>query len=210
MANIDVTQDAELTSNTAPALADRLLLVKASNSSLTDITPDQLMKIINLLTEDTTPAIGDFVVTYDASASAAKKVALGSSSVWTAFTPSWTNVTVGDGTNAGVYTHIGKSTAFYASFTFGTTSAVGTDPLLALPATAVSMSASTPIAQVVLNDSGGSTYQGMGIVASTTSLLIRVLVASGTYLTHGQITATVPFTWATGDQILITGFYDRA
>lgn len=76
MADINVTQDANLTTNTAPALADRLLLMRNSDSVVTDITPDQLMKIIALLTADTTPASGDSVVTYDTSASLAKQVLL--------------------------------------------------------------------------------------------------------------------------------------
>jgi hypothetical protein len=76
MADINITQDANLTSNTAPALADRLMLIRNSDSVITDITPDQLLKVINLLTADTAPAIADLVATYDASASGAKKVTL--------------------------------------------------------------------------------------------------------------------------------------
>jgi hypothetical protein len=129
---------------------------------------------------------------------------------WTSFTPSWTNLTVGSGTNVGRKAYAGKTTLLYVSFTFGSGSAVGTDPILTLPDTAVALTASTTIAQVVLNDSGGSAYQGVGVVASTTAMLLRMLATGAAYLTQGQITATVPFTWATGDQILITGFYERA
>jgi hypothetical protein len=76
MADINITQDANLTNNTAPVLADRMVFIRNSDSAFHDITPDQLMKIINLLTADTVPQIGDKVVTYDVSASLAKSVTL--------------------------------------------------------------------------------------------------------------------------------------
>lgn len=76
MSDIDITQDANLTTNTSPTLADRLLLVRNSDSVLTDITPDQLMKIIALLTAKTNPTGSDSIVIYDAAASLVKQVTL--------------------------------------------------------------------------------------------------------------------------------------
>lgn len=57
---------------TSPALDDKLPM-----SGSVYLQLQNLLKIINLLTEDTAPAIGDFVTTYDTSASAPKKVMLG-------------------------------------------------------------------------------------------------------------------------------------
>jgi hypothetical protein len=210
MANIDVTQDAELTSNTAPTLADRLLLVRASNSSLTDITPDQFMKIINLLTEDTAPTSSDFVVTYDASASAAKKVALGSAFVWTSFTPSWTNLTVGDGTNLGSYTHVGKTTFFRIIFTFGSTSSIGGSVSVNFPATSASLTGSVIVGNVRLVDATGSTYFGNAMYLSTAAMIVTSFAVSGSSIIQAALSSTAPFTWATSDAIQITGFYERA
>lgn len=77
MATLDVTQDANLTNNTAPELTDRILFVDNGTGNLQDITPDNLLKIINSLTEDTTPdRAADYALVYDASASAVKKVLL--------------------------------------------------------------------------------------------------------------------------------------
>lgn len=73
MADLDITQDGNLTNETSPTLLDRLLFIKNSNSELRDIVPDILLQIVNLLTEDTAPTSSDFLLEYDASAGLAKK-----------------------------------------------------------------------------------------------------------------------------------------
>lgn len=75
--DLDITVDGNLSNNTAPVLADRLLLVRNSDNALMDITFDQLMEALNLLTADTDPDFDlDYLLSYDASASAVKKVLL--------------------------------------------------------------------------------------------------------------------------------------
>jgi hypothetical protein len=76
MTDVNITQDANLTTNTSPALTDRLLLVRNSDSVLTDITPDQFMKILNLLTADSSPLAADKIITYDAVDGVVKSVLL--------------------------------------------------------------------------------------------------------------------------------------
>ena len=57
------------------ALDDKLLAFDASGSAAGTLTPAGLFAALNLLTEDTTPdPAADFVLTYDASAGAVKKV----------------------------------------------------------------------------------------------------------------------------------------
>lgn len=77
MTDIDITQDANLTSNTSPALADRLLLIRNADSVVTDIIPAEFLKVLNLLTEDTAPdRAADFALVYDVSTGEIKKVLL--------------------------------------------------------------------------------------------------------------------------------------
>lgn len=65
------------TAETAPAADDVIGLVDVSDSNAENkITLENLFKVINGITADTTPALADSIVTYDASASAAKKVLL--------------------------------------------------------------------------------------------------------------------------------------
>jgi len=73
------TKSSALTANTAPATGDGMLIVDDLGGSpdLQVITLSNLFKIINGFSADSTPIrSSDYVVTYDASASAAKKVLL--------------------------------------------------------------------------------------------------------------------------------------
>ena len=65
-----------LTAETAPATDDLVVLSDTSESGAANkMTLANLVTVVNALTEDTTPDVSnDFVLTYDASASAAKKV----------------------------------------------------------------------------------------------------------------------------------------
>jgi hypothetical protein len=68
-----------LTAETSPATDDTLILYDTSGTAADKITLANLLKVINELTEDATPAIADdFLVSYDASASGAKKVKVSS------------------------------------------------------------------------------------------------------------------------------------
>lgn len=63
------------TAETAPAIDDLLLLSDTSAGTLDKITLENMLKVVNGLTEDTTPDLdSDFLLSYDASASGAKKV----------------------------------------------------------------------------------------------------------------------------------------
>lgn len=64
-----------LTAETAPAVDDGLALYDTSAGTTDFITLANLLKVLNGLTEDTTPDFtNDFLLSYDASASAVKKV----------------------------------------------------------------------------------------------------------------------------------------
>ena len=76
MADLDITVDANITDKATPTVNDRLPLIDESTSpdSYKEVVLSNLLKIINGLTEDTSPdESADFLVTYDTSASAAKK-----------------------------------------------------------------------------------------------------------------------------------------
>lgn len=65
------------TAETAPAIDDLLLINDTSATTVDKITLENMLKVINGLTEDTDPsALSDFALTYDASASGVKKTKL--------------------------------------------------------------------------------------------------------------------------------------
>jgi hypothetical protein len=66
-----------LTEETAPAVSDTVAVYDLSATALRKMELAKLLKVINSLTEDTTPdKDADFLLTYDASASAVKKTLL--------------------------------------------------------------------------------------------------------------------------------------
>lgn len=117
----------------------------------------------------------------------------------------WLN---GNGVWTARYLEIGKTVHVAASFAVGSTTTKGTNLLVSLPVTAK--------AERVINFVSNNTVAGsslntlLGINNSTTTIQLRVLNASATYLTHGQVTATVPATWATGDEINMAFTYEKA
>lgn len=126
-------------------------------------------------------------------------------SAWKSFTPSWTNVTVGNATNTGAYAIYGKTVFFRFGFTWGNTTSASGQAILTLPVTLGSIFTGTFIATVRIV-AAGSLYAGsMGSGGA-----ISVLQASGTYLTPVAISATVPGTFTTNDSWAGEGFYESA
>lgn len=124
---------------------------------------------------------------------------------WTSFTPSWTNLTVGSGTNVGAYKLIGKTVVGYISFTYGSGSSVGAVSV-ALPVTPATNVAggSFPVGFVVFEDSGTGYFSGILIAAGE----VRVMKSDATYTSLASISSTIPMTWTTGDKIRINFCYE--
>ena len=141
---------------------------------------------------------------------------------WTAWTPSWTNLTVGTGgnaTNQGYRIQIGKTVFYRVIMVFGTSgSSMGTNPYFVAPVAPKSSyyNASSGLVSnmgyAVLLDTGLTEYTGFARVWSgdTTKFDIVALETSSTYGRVGNITGTIPFTWASGDAMAITGAYEAA
>ena len=120
---------------------------------------------------------------------------------WTSFTPAWTNLTVGNGTQTGAYLKIGKTLRFRAEITLGSTSSVSTDPSLTLPGSSTGITARQIVHARAFDTSGSATYPGTGQIESSGTVVRGLTFAGNT----GVSSATVPFTWATGDILAING-----
>ena len=124
----------------------------------------------------------------------------------TPYTPTWsssgTPPTTGNATLAGRYMRLGKMVFVELSLVYGSTSSPGTGSwTLSLPSTAVSTSFSVMTADIV--DAGTTHYVGFARLASTTAVNVFTNLTTG-------IGATVPITWATGDQVIVSGWYLEA
>ncbi|WP_183092899.1 hypothetical protein [Nocardioides stalactiti] len=121
---------------------------------------------------------------------------------WTSYTPTTTNITLGNGTLSAAYVSVGKMTFFRIKFTLGSTSAITGAPTFTLPATATATR--TINAQLLMYDTSANTFKGGWAFNNTTTTVVLRDDASAV------LSSTAPFTWATGDEIVITGTYEAA
>lgn len=134
-----------------------------------------------------------------------------SSWVWSTWTPTWTNLTVGNGTAAYLYTQIGKTVHFRVIVTFGSTSSISGAVSFTPPVTIkTDYSLRQAIGLTSIEDSGTASFHGVTRIsdADTTLLQAGVGTAGGTYLGYSNLSSTIPMTWTTGDQLMITGTYE--
>tara|TARA_R110000868_G_scaffold16913_6_gene74958 strand:- start:1140 stop:2033 length:894 start_codon:yes stop_codon:yes gene_type:complete len=127
------------------------------------------------------------------------------------WTPTLTNITIGNGTVTGSYIKIGKYVNYRVSFVWGsTTSSAGTFTF-SLPFTSAAALGTTPIIGTgYLLDAGVASYPANVFHNSTTTGTIITLNASATYATQAFVNGGVPWTWATSDAWTFHGFYEAA
>lgn len=136
---------------------------------------------------------------------------------WTSFTPTWTNITVGNGTQSHAYVAAGKLHIVRMEFILGSTSAMAAaSPEFTLP-NGVSMKAAyDPLAYL-----GGAVYEDVSAAASylgyvspgaSSNSVARLLLwrSDGTYPSVDTVVTTRPMTWATGDKIHATFIFEAA
>lgn len=159
----------------------------------------------------TTPTIGSFTNATHNHQSAAGGGLLDLASIdttaWSSWTPTWTNLTIGNGTNSWKYRQIGKSVFFRGVTIFGTTTTMGTGPTFTLPTTSVAVpNTNMQICTLKLYNGSGN-WNGEGNWATTTTCLLQYWDSNNN---TGGITSTVPGTWATNWGVFAQGFYETA
>lgn len=133
---------------------------------------------------------------------------------WSTWTPSYLNLTVGNGTVVARYLQVGKTVFFRFSLTWGSTTTFtsGSNISISPP---VNMSSNytqfTTLGTASYFDtSAGAVYSSGIAFNSPTSMLPFVTSASGTYTSYGQVNNTNPMTWATGDTFSLVGSFEAA
>ena len=131
------------------------------------------------------------------------------SSSWTTTV---TNITVGNGSETALFTRIGDGTdvglvAYWYELEWGSTTTITGTPYLYFPVQAVNSRQGSMSSFCFFEDDSGADYYGRLFRSSSLRGSLRVFDSSGTYTTATNITNTVPFTWATGDRIVASGYY---
>jgi len=118
------------------------------------------------------------------------------------FTPSWTNLTVGNGTQEAYYWQLGGLQVFELIMTFGTTSAITGLPRVTIPNSATGRLIPVASTCTLIDASAGTHYIGIGQVVTVGSAVdVYVVNASATRATREAVSSTVPMTWTTSDTI---------
>ena len=126
----------------------------------------------------------------------------------TAYTPTLTNVTLGNGVVNGAYQRIGSYVCVGVHLAFGSTTSVSGLIGIGLPFTVASGANSRVLPVVALGDTGTTTYWGIGVIAeSATRADIYAQSTSGSYSAVAGTSATVPHTWANTDEIYFNSVY---
>lgn len=123
------------------------------------------------------------------------------------WTPSWTTLTVGDGTlSFARFKIVGGYLEGEIRFTLGGTSSFGTgDTTFSFPITVANdyVQYRSPLGTVIMNDANGSAYIGwVGWNSSTTAILQKHTI-SGSHIFGDNVDADEPFTWASTDSLHI-------
>ena len=133
------------------------------------------------------------VLTADSStATGLKWAAPAPSYAWQTWTPSYLNLTVGNGTVTSKYVKIDKTVTAYWKIVFGSTTSISGNVYLSLPLDAVTDNTYTSMG---VAQAGNNDYMFSGYPVSNRWYL-RCLIASATYVYPAVISSTVPNTWS--------------
>jgi hypothetical protein len=117
---------------------------------------------------------------------------------WTAYTPTFTGLTLGNGVVTGAYQVVGKTVNFRCGVTWGSTTAATGVWFPSVPVTALS----------------NFTSPTVGFIFDNSAVLWNACTyVPGSYLiagASGRINATIPWTWAVGDIVEVSGTYEAA
>jgi len=144
------------------------------------------------------------------------KVAIGATvlGTYTGYTPTLTNLTLGNGTMTTSYCQVNNFVHFWGRIVVGTTTTfTGSAVRISLPintdSTFGGSFGNTPGNVLCRDASAGSSFQGAGIMFGVTTAILETFLASGTFVSNVGVTQTQPMTWASTD-ILSWNFYYKA
>jgi len=137
---------------------------------------------------------------------------------WTDYVPTFTGWTLGNATYLARYARVGRTIFYEAVITLGSTTTKSGQLSVALPVPALEESVMLAGSDCLSHKVGFSNYPGKSNF-TTTTLAGATAISPGCTMvgatppvaaTVGAITPTQPFTWVTGDRLVLSGFYEAA
>jgi hypothetical protein len=127
---------------------------------------------------------------------------------WTTYTPTYSNITVGNGTVVSRYRQMGKTVEVFFKLTFGSTTSVSQFSIISLPVNSAYTEFST--GEVTFRDVGTQDYYGRFWVNTSGNGYFTAIQTNTTYAQWTPSSNTVPFTFGTNDQIIAIFSYEAA
>lgn len=154
--------------------------------------------------------IGANVQAWDADLDAVASSGL--AGAWQSWTPTWTNLTVGNGTVTARYVQIGKLVFARLTLVFGSTTSVAGLFFFSFPVAKAAYAGiiQTPLATVRFFDSSTAAVVNGELSYVAGSAAPVYYGVSGGVVGPVATSATLPFTWATGDEVVTQFFYEAA
>lgn len=147
------------------------------------------------------------VLTVDSTEPTGLKWASAASGTWATWTPSYTGLTVGNGTVTSRWIELSKTVFFEYGITFGSTSSISGTVSFSLPKNPKNTNGA---AFCYAEDSGVGAYPSQPTVTTSSGVFMDAIKTDATYARTAAYTSTVPFTWGTGDGFYVRGFYEVA
>jgi hypothetical protein len=127
---------------------------------------------------------------------------------WQTWTPTYTRLTIGNGTVVARYQQIGKTINFFWKLTWGSTTSVVNYPVISPPVNGNITANQYPIGLASLNDVSVVEYAGSVNMTGGNGLLISSINSGGTSAYYTVLDSGTPATWTTNDIWTITGTYE--
>jgi len=134
-------------------------------------------------------------------------VELGASQIWT---PTLTNLTIGNGLVVAFFSQVGKVVFLQAQITLGSTSSMSTGPRLSLPVegkTTTWQDDDMGIGSVIMLEKTVRRWMGTVQLRNTTTIEIVNHEVQGDVIALEQVSSATPFTWAADDALGFTAHY---
>jgi len=111
--------------------------------------------------------------------------------IWQTYTPTLSNLTVGNGTTEARYRRLGNTIDVFFRFTLGSTSSVSSFPTITLPVTA--KYDSIDVGVNTYTDTGVNNWIGFNFMSSVNSVWFGATNVAGSYANNSTVQATVLF-----------------
>ena len=128
---------------------------------------------------------------------------------WINFTPSWTGLVVGNGTQVARYRKTGKTVDVYVKLTLGSTSSLSASlNYFGLPFN-VAYTSDGFHAIGSYNDVGTGLFVSLAEINGN-NIILSTFLTNATYPAYTRVINTVPFTWTTNDIFWLQLRYEAA